>query len=92
MSAALRAVFLILPCLVSAQPCVPSVEKTIVLQLPGRAGLPPGSHMKLDMPITLVPESCPAAPPPQYDALRGPPASPGSLLRGEPAKPPPKPG
>ncbi len=91
MSAALPAVLLLLlPWSVSAQPCAPPVEKVIVLQLPGRPGLPAGSQMKIDVPVTLVPETCPVAPAPQHDALRGPKASPGAVLRGEPIKPPPK--
>ena len=78
-----RTAFLLLPLSVAAQPCAPPVEKTIVLQLPGRAGLPAGSQMKIDVPVVIVPESCVAVPEPPVDALRGPKPKKGSVLSGE---------
>jgi hypothetical protein len=79
-----RIAFLLLPLSAAAQPCTPPVEKTIVLQLPGRAGLPAGSQMKIEVPVALVPESCAVTPEPPVDALRGPKPATGSVLHGEP--------
>ena len=78
---------LLLPWSALAQTCTPPAEKTIVLQLPGRVGLPPGSQMRLEVPVILVPEQCPTTPPPPVDSLRGPKPRQGSVLRGEPPDP-----
>ncbi len=73
----------LLPLSAAAQPCTPPAEKTIVLQLPGRGGLPAGSQMKMEVPVAIVPESCARKPEPPIDALRGPKPKKGSVLQGE---------
>ena len=78
-----RAMFLLLPLSAAAQPCAPPAEKTIVLQLPGRGGLPTGSQMKMEVPVTIVPETCARAPDSPVDVLRGPKPKTGSVLSGE---------
>ena len=78
-----RAALLLLPLSVAAQPCAPPAEKAIVLQLPGRAGLPAGSQMKMEVPVVIVPEACARVPDPPVDALRGPKPKKGSVLSGE---------
>ena len=82
-----RTVFLLLPLSAAAQPCTPPVETTITLQLPGRAGLPAGSMMKMEVPVALVPESCAVEPEVPVDALRGPKPKTGSVLHGDPEPP-----
>ena len=78
-----RAAFLLLPMSAAAQPCAPPAEKTIVLQLPGRPGLPAGSQMKMEVPVTIAPEVCARVPDPPVGALRGAKPKKGSVLSGE---------
>lgn len=86
--AAAQVVFLVWPLTVVAQPCTPPAQQMMEIMLPGRPGLPPGAQIKIQVPVTVVPETCAPAPAPTTDALHGPPPPHGtSVLHGEPRLP-----
>ena len=77
----LLVILLVLPVHALAQPCPPAAQTTVEIILPGRAGMPQGSQLRLNLPIDVETARCdqPTLP---VDTLRGPPSR-TRLLNGD---------